>query len=130
MKALKATSVTEKVQLDLKQAADILSNKAGKQDGLYTKIRYVKMAARIAYSAALTILDEFLVQKEGAHSDKPQDYEEYLARIQKHDKKLLILLVDVHANLYNVGCLYGNHSITTMRLGLRDVTKMLKYIST
>jgi ABC-type branched-subunit amino acid transport system ATPase component len=129
MKILKATSVTEKVQLDLKQAVNILSNKAGKKDGLYANIRYVKMAARIAYSAALIILDEFLVQKEGAHSDEPQDYEEYFARIQKHDKKLLILLVDVHARLHIVGYLYGTRSVTTLRLGLKDVTKMLKYIS-
>jgi hypothetical protein len=53
----------QEAQRYLENARKILAEKAGKKDGLYADVKYVKMAAGTAYSAALLILDEYLLQK-------------------------------------------------------------------
>src|SRR5687768_9956171 len=79
----------------LENARTILSEKAGKKDGVYADAKYVKMASGTAYSAALLILDEFLKQKEGLKFVKPTSIEDYTNRIRKYDKKLMRLLLEV-----------------------------------
>ena len=83
----------EEAQRYLDNAKEILREKAGKKDGLYADVKYVKMASGTAYSAALLILDEFLKRKEGDKFVKPKSIEDYTNRIRKYDKKLLRLLV-------------------------------------
>ncbi|TDE12042.1 hypothetical protein E0F88_23620 [Dyadobacter psychrotolerans] len=112
----------------LQNAREILSEKAGKKDGLYADVKYVKMAAGTAYSAALLILDEYLKQKEGIKFIKPKSIEDYISRIRKYDKKLLSLLVDIYDELHLAGYYHGTRSVNTIQTGLNNVTKMLAYI--
>ncbi|QRR03281.1 DUF5618 family protein [Dyadobacter sandarakinus] len=112
----------------LENAREILSNKAGKEDGLYKDVKYVKMASGTAYSAALLILDEYLRQKEGLKFTKPSSIEDYTARIRKYDKKLLKLLAAVYDELHIVGYYHGTRSVDTIQTGLKNVKQMLTYI--
>ncbi|CAG5073279.1 hypothetical protein DYBT9623_04759 [Dyadobacter sp. CECT 9623] len=122
-------TAAEEAQRYLENARTILTEKAGKKDGLYADVKYVKMASGTAYCAALLILDEFLKQKEGIHFKKPTSIEDYISRIRKYDKKLLRLLVDVYDELHLAGYYHGTKSVNTIQLGLTNVTKMLNYIA-
>ena len=121
-------SPAEEAARYLQNAKEILSEKAGKKDGLYADVKYVKMAAGTAYSAALLILDEYLKQKEGAKFIKPKSIEDYTNRVRKYDKKLLRLLVNVYDELHIIGYYHGTRSVDTIQTGLSNVTKMLAYI--
>jgi hypothetical protein len=121
-------SPAEEAARYLQNAKEILSEKAGKKDGLYADVKYVKMAAGTAYSAALLILDEYLKQKEGVKFVKPKSIEDYTNRIRKYDKKLLRLLVNVYDELHIIGYYHGTKSVDTIQTGLSNVTKMLAYI--
>ncbi|MCE7063545.1 DUF5618 family protein [Dyadobacter sp. CY343] len=122
-------TAAEEAQRYLENASTILSEKAGKRDGQYADIKYVKMAAGTAYSAALLILDEYLKQKEGIHFKKPTSIEDYMSRLRKYDKKLLRLLASVYDELHLAGYYHGTRSVDTIQLGLTNVTKMLNYIA-
>ena len=119
---------SEEAQRYLENAKTILSEKAGKEDGLYADIKYVKMASGTAYSAALLILDEFLKQKEGIKFTKPASIEDYTCRVRKYDKKLMRLLVEVYDELHIAGYYHGTKSVKTIQLGLDNVKQMLTYI--
>ncbi|CAG5007659.1 hypothetical protein DYBT9275_04098 [Dyadobacter sp. CECT 9275] len=112
----------------LQNAKQILREKAGKKDGLYADVKYVKMAAGTAYSAALLILDAYLKQKEGDKFTKPKSIEDYSNRIRKYDKKLLSLLADVYDELHLAGYYHGTRSVNTIQTGLNNVSIMLTYI--
>ncbi|WP_221394541.1 DUF5618 family protein [Dyadobacter sp. NIV53] len=118
----------EEAERYLQNAREILREKAGKKDGLYADVKYVKMAAGTAYSAALLILDEYLKQKEGDKFTKPKSIEDYTSRVRKYDKKLLRLLVNVYDELHIIGYYHGTKSIDTIQAGLNNVTQMLTYI--
>jgi len=121
-------SPAEEAARYLQNAKEILSEKAGKKDGLYADVKYVKMAAGTAYPAALLILDEYLKQKEGVKFIKPKSIEDYTNRVRKYDKKLLRLLVNVYDELHIIGYYHGTKSVDTIQTGLSNVTKMLAYI--
>ncbi|GGH55233.1 hypothetical protein GCM10007423_62530 [Dyadobacter endophyticus] len=112
----------------LDNARRILTEKAGKKDGLYADVKYVKMAAGTAYSAALLILDEYLRQKEGIHFTKPKSIEDYMTRLRKYDKKLLRILASVYDELHLAGYYHGTRSVDTMQKGMNGVKQMLNYI--
>lgn len=112
----------------LENACQILTEKAGKKDGLYADVKYVKMAAGTAYSAALLILDEYLRQKEGIHFTKPKSIEDYITRLRKYDKKLLRIPANVYDELHLAGWYHGTLSVNTMRKGMGGVKRMLNYI--
>jgi hypothetical protein len=121
-------SPAEEAARYLENAKTILSEKAGKKDGLYADIKYVKMASGTAYSAALLIIDEFLRQKEGLKFSKPTSIEDYTSRVRKYDKKLMRLLVEVYDELHLAGYYHGTKSVKTIQLGLDNVKHMLTYI--
>lgn len=121
-------SPAEEAARYLQNARQILTNKAGKKDGLYADVKYVKMAAGTAYSAALLILDEYLRQKEGIHFTKPKSIEDYMSRLRKYNKKLLALLADVYDELHLAGYYHGTKSVNTIQTGLENVKQMLTYI--
>nr|WP_295931329.1 DUF5618 family protein [uncultured Dyadobacter sp.] len=121
-------SPAQEAQRYLENARQILTEKAAKKDGLYADIKYVKMAAGTAYSAALLILDEYLRQKEGAHFTKPKSIEDYITRLRKYDKKLLRLVVNVYDELHLAGYYHGTRSVDTIQHGLSGVRQMLTYI--
>ncbi|MCE7068050.1 DUF5618 family protein [Dyadobacter sp. CY326] len=123
-----ALAPAEEAARYLENARTILSEKAGKEGELYSDIKYVKMAAGTAYSAALLILDEYLRQKEGIKFSKPKSIEDYRNRLGKFDRKLLALLAEVYDELHLAGYYHGTTSVKTIQLGLDTVKQMLTYI--
>lgn len=119
---------TQEAERYLENARQILTEKAGKKDGLYADVKYVKMAAGTAYSAALLILDEYLRQKEGIDFTKPKSIEDYMTRLRKYDKKLLRILANVYDELHLAGYYHGTRSVDTIQTGLSNVRQMLTYI--
>jgi len=124
----KELSPSEEAARYLENARQILSEKAGKKDGLYADIKYVRMAAGTAYSAALLILDEYLKRKEGIHFEKPQSIEDYKGRIRKYDKKLLKHTMNAYGELHIAGYYHGTESAEIIQNGLANVKQMLTYI--
>ena len=118
----------EEAQRYLLNAKEILKEKAGKKDGLFSDIKYVRMASGTAYSAALIILDEYLSQKEGIKFKKPKSIEEYRLRLAKQNKKLLAILADVYDELHLAGYYHGTQSVNTIQTGLTNVDLMLEFI--
>jgi hypothetical protein len=121
-------TISEEAQRYLDNAKEILREKAGKKDGLYADVKYVRMAAGTAYSGALLILDEYLKQKEGIKFVKPKSIEDYTNRVRKYDKKLLRLLANVYDELHLAGYYHGTKSVDTIQRGLSNATQMLAYI--
>ncbi|MGN7890411.1 DUF5618 family protein [Dyadobacter sp. 22481] len=123
-----SSTPAQEAERHLDNARRILTEKAGKKDGLYADVKYVKMAAGTAYSAALLILDEYLRQKEGIHFTKPKSIEDYMTRLRKYDKKLLRILASVYDELHLAGYYHGTRSVDTMQKGMNGVKQMLNYI--
>jgi hypothetical protein len=109
-------------------AKSTLSEKAGKKDGEYADVKYVKMAAGIAYSGVLLAIDEYLAQKETGSFTKPKSIEEYRTRVAKQNKKLLALLNMAYANLHISLYYHGVPSVGIMNAGLTNAKEIIEYI--
>ena len=62
-KAVQGLSPAEEAQRYLDNAKEILSEKAGKEDGYYQDTKYVKLAGHAAYAVILVALDAYLGRK-------------------------------------------------------------------
>ena len=109
-------------------AKQILKDKAGKKDGEYADVKYVKMAGGTAYSGVLLAIDEYLSQKEGLKFTKPKNIEEYRTRLAKQNKKLLSLLNEAYAELHIAAYYHGIPSVRVMNNGLKTANEILEYL--
>lgn len=101
---------------------------AGKKDGRYADVKYVKTASATAYSGVLIALDEYLRKKEGSGFRKPKSIEDYSKRIAIQNKKLLGLLDSVYDSLHLAGYYHGTHSVKTIASGFEDALAIIEYI--
>lgn len=113
----------------LANARQTLTKHAGKKDGEYADVKYVKNAAGTAYSGVLLALDEFLSRKEGLKYSKPKSIEDYQNRIAKQNKKLLSLLNDAYGTLHISLYYHGVPSVRLMTHGLSTAEEIIEYIS-
>jgi Domain of unknown function (DUF5618) len=113
----------------LKNAKDTLSEKAGKKDGEYAVIKYVKMAAGIAYSGVLLAVDEYLMRKEGPKFTKPHSIEEYRTRVAKQNKKMLSYLNEAYGDLHLSLYYHGVPSVRIWNNGLTAANSIIEYIA-
>lgn len=113
----------------LKNAKETLSEKAGKKDGEYADIKYVKMAAGIAYSGVLLAIDEYLNRKEGNAFIKPRSIEEYRTRVAKQNKKLLSYLNEAYADLHLSLYYHGVPSVRVWNSGFLAANSIIEYIA-
>ncbi len=102
--------------------------KAGKDDGLYDDIKYVRTASGIAYNAVLIALDEYLKRKEDNDYKKPKSIEDYTKRIAKQNKKLLTLVNDVYDNLHILGYYHGTKSVKNIQAGFEEAYAIIDFI--
>ena len=87
----------------LKNARDILSEKAEKEGNSYKDNKYVKMAGNTAWNGVLVALDAVLPVREGR---KRPAFKDYLDAITKKDRKMTVTLLSVYEYLHkNMG--YG-----------------------
>jgi hypothetical protein len=102
--------------------------KAGRKDGLYEDIKYVKAASGIAYFGVLLALDAYLKSKEGAKYKKPKSIEDYQKRVGQQNKKLAALLSDVYGTLHLEGYYQGTNSVKIVTLGFDATKEIIEYI--
>jgi hypothetical protein len=101
---------------------------AGKEDGLYQDIKYVRTASGTAYNGVLMAVDEILLRKEGAKFKKPKSIEEYRTRLGKIDRKMLALLNATYDALHLAGYYHGTTSEKTISHGMKDAQAIIEYI--
>jgi Skp family chaperone for outer membrane proteins len=102
--------------------------KAGKEDGQYKDVKYVKTATGTAYSGILVALDEYLKQKERNKYKKPTSIQDYQSRITKVDKKLLAKLNTAHDLLHLLGYYTGTKSFKLVSDGFEVAKEIIEYI--
>ena len=113
----------------ISNAKETLSQKAGKKDGEFADIKYVKSAAAIAYSGVLLAIDEYLSRKEGLKYTKAQSIEEYRTRLAKQNKKLLSLLNETYGELHISLYYHGIPSVRIWNNGLNAANEIIEYIA-
>jgi hypothetical protein len=102
--------------------------KAGKENGRYKDVKYVKTATGTAYSGILVALDEYLKQKEGHKYKKPKSIEDYTQRLQKQNQKITTLLSNAYGLLHLTGYYGGTDSVKIVTEGLEEAQKIIEYI--
>ncbi|MDX2190189.1 MAG: DUF5618 family protein [Bacteroidota bacterium] len=83
---------------------------AGKEDGYYVDVKYVKSACGIAYLGVLLALDGLFKLAGLPKPKKNARIEYYTENLAKYDKKLLNALNDVYALLHLEGYYRGLRS--------------------
>ncbi len=108
----------------LKNAKEILREKAHKEDGFYQDEKYVKMAGNTAYSGLLMALDGlFGVKKKGRKS-----VEWYKEELSKMDKKILTRFNIAYEALHLVMGYDGSPSEVFANEGLMQAEKIIQWV--
>lgn len=108
----------------IENAREILSEKAGKEDGLYQDVKYVKMAGHTAYAGVLVALDELL----GKKSKGRKDVEWYKQQLGKLDKKLLHSFVGAYDTLHLSMSYDGNPVAGVAAGGLEQAERIINWV--
>lgn len=108
----------------IENAREILSEKAGKENGYYQDAKYVKMAGNTAYSGVLVALDSFLEKKTKGRKDVSW-YKEHLARL---DKKILNSFVAAYDTLHLALGYDGNPNAKVANAGLEDAEIIIRWV--
>ena len=117
------TNHTAEARRYIANAREILSEKAGKQDGFYQDKKYVRMAGNTAYNGVLEALDGvFTVKRKGRKS--VEWYQENLANT---DRKLL----DKFNSAYDILHLFmgydGTKDATVAATGLKRAEEIIAW---
>jgi hypothetical protein len=81
----------------LTNAKEILSQKAGKENGAYTDKKYVRMAGHTAYMGVLHALDQLILPHNKKRRNSMEHYQIFLS---KYDRKLLSDFNDIYNVLH------------------------------
>jgi len=103
-------------------AKEILSEKAKKQDGYYTDVKYVKMAGHRAYTGVLLALDGVFGKK--ARGRKDIDW--YRQQTQKWNRKLLPVLNSTYEILHLSLGYDGAQDARIAHIGFENAEKIIK----
>ncbi|MBC3788484.1 DUF5618 family protein [Spirosoma utsteinense] len=124
-KSLDISQHEQRATYHLIQAQQILLLKAGEKDGEYARVRYVKMAARIAFNAILVAIDSYLKARQTAIVKRPKSIEDYRKRVAEYNQQLHGLLNAAYGELYLSGYYHGNPSKLLMARGLATAYEIL-----
>ncbi len=108
----------------IENAREILSEKAGKENGYYQDSKYVKMAGNTAYSGVLVALDSFLEKKTKGRKDVNW-YKEHLAKL---DKRILNSFVAAYDTLHLALGYDGNPNAKVAHAGLEDAETIINWV--
>lgn len=124
MKQLTMMDEIQDARRYIKNAREILSEKAQKQDGYYQDRKYVKMAGNTAYNGMLVALDSILGKKAKGRKDVTW-YKEGLAKM---DKKILNPFVAAYDTLHLALGYDGNLNADVAKAGLNDAEKIINWV--
>lgn len=110
----------------LDNARTLLSEKAGKEDGLYQDTKYVKLAGHAAYTGVLLALDGLF----GKKGKGRKDVDWYKERLAQLDRKALSRFVAAYDTLHLSMSYDGNPSAGVATAGLSTAEAMLEWVET
>jgi hypothetical protein len=110
----------------LDNARNLLSEKAGKEDGYYQDPKYVKMAGHAAYTGVLLVLDRYLDKKIKGR----KDVDWYKQNLSKLDKKILHSFSTAYQILHLDMAYDGAPSAELARLGMQEAEKVINWVET
>lgn len=105
-------------------AKDLLSQKAGKEDGYYQDKKYVKMAGHTAYSGILVALDELLGTKKKGR--KSVDW--YKTELTKLDKKVTSAFTNAYDILHLSLGYDGATNVKLAKLGFEEAESIINWV--
>ena len=108
----------------LDNAREILSEKAGKQNGQYHDRKYVRMAGNTAYSGILVALDGLLDDKKKGRKDVTW----YKVQLAKLDKRLLDTFVLAYDTLHLALGYDGNLDAEVAQAGLKRADMIINWV--
>ncbi len=108
----------------LANAKEILSEKAGKEDGFYKDRKYVKLAGNAAYSGVLVAIDGLLSVKKKER--KSVDW--YQGELSKMDKKVLTYFNSAYDTLHLAMGYDGNLDAGIATLGLSKAETIINWV--
>ncbi|MDR3188845.1 MAG: DUF5618 family protein [Prevotellaceae bacterium] len=91
--------------------------KAGKEDGRYGDVKYVRTACGTAYNGVLMAMDAYLFLKGVEQKKGRKSIEYYTSNISNLDKKLLSDVKDVYSILHLSGYYDGIHDAMLVKRG-------------
>ncbi len=115
----------------LENAADILSNKAGKEGKYYRDAKYVRMACGSAYNGTLLALDTFFEMKGNPIERKKKQrisVDEYRKKLTLLDKKLLKTFNTAYEILHLVGYYEGETNYLVIQAGMDSAIDVVNKI--
>lgn len=119
------SSITEAKRY-LANAKEILSEKAGKEDGYYQDSKYVKMAGHTAYTGILVALDDLLGKKGKGRKDVDW-YKQHLSQL---DKKALNSFLTAYQVLHLDMAYDGAKSAELAATGIKEAEKIINWVET
>lgn len=108
----------------VENARTILSEKAVKENDLYTDRKYVKLAGHAAYTGVLLALDGLF----GLKSKGRKDINWYREQVAKTDKKLLSSFMSAYELLHLSMSYDGNRDVSTARSGLKHADEIIHWV--
>ncbi|GAA4399812.1 hypothetical protein GCM10023187_12270 [Nibrella viscosa] len=116
----------EEAKRYVENARQLLSEKAGKEDGIYQDTKYVKLAGHAAYTGILVALDG-LFGKKGKGRKDVDWYKQQLAGV---DRKQLGQFVAAYDTLHLSMSYDGNPSADVAQAGLRQAESLINWVAT
>jgi hypothetical protein len=108
----------------LRNAKQILSEKAEKEGNFYNDSKYVRMAGNTAWSGVLIALDAvFDIRKTLKRNQRP-DFKDYQAAMSKKDSKMNRILLNTYDSLHKVLGYDGNLNYKIVQ-GSMEQAKMI-----
>lgn len=108
----------------VENARTILSEKAIKENDLYTDRKYVKLAGHAAYTGILVALDGFF----GVKTKKRNDASWYKEQLASIDKKVLGNFVNAYELLHLYMGYDGTQDVVVARRGLERADEIIQWV--
>ena len=111
----------------LKNAREILSEKAEKTDGYYSDRKYVRMAGNTAWNGVLEAMDGTLNVTAKMKKDQRPDIKDYQQAITVQDKKILSVFLSAYDTLHKAMGYDGNLNAKVVQSGLQDAKTIIEW---
>jgi len=104
----------------LKNAHDVLTEKAGKQGNYYTDPKYVKAAGNYAWNGVLVALDAVTDVRKSLRKGQRLDIKDYQNAVSKMDKKMNMPFLAAYESLHKALGYDGNPSYVIVQDALKQ----------
>ena len=107
-------------------AAELLKEKAGRENGFYLDKKYVKLAGHAAWTGVLLAVDEYLASKNIKQAKGRKSKEWYVAQLSKLNKKLNTYFTIAYDGLHLAMGYDGYQNVKAARAALEDGLTIIK----